>query len=100
MLIKGFEEKNEIDRTLDKVLEKVKDEGSAGMETPQTRTTIGFQHKGFFIQALSPDGLKWKGMARDMFDTRITLESQWFLTENPAIQEVMKYVDIYSKRLV
>lgn len=100
MLIKGFDEpKSEIDKTLNRVLEKVKEEGSAGMETPQTRTTLGIQYKGFFVQALSPEGLKWKGMARDMFDPRITFESQWFLTENPAVQEVMRYVDLYTKSL-
>lgn len=102
MLIKGFDEpKSEIDKALNGALEQVREEGSAGITTPETRTTMGFVHKGFFIQALSPDGLKWKAMARDMFKGQeVTLESQWHLTDRPAIQEVMRYVDLLTKRLV
>lgn len=102
MLIKGFDEpKSEVDKALKGALEQAKEEGSAGISTPETRTTLGFVHKGFFIQALSPDGVKWKAMAKDMYKHQeITLESKWYLTDRPAIQEVMKYVDIFTKRLV
>jgi len=100
MLIKGFEQKSEVDNALDNVLDKVQEQGSAGISTPETKTTMGFIHKGFYIQALSPDGVKWKAMARDMFHKALTLESQWCLNDRDAIQEVMKYVDILTRKLV